>query len=1466
MFQLTMEQNTLPDDLRVSVWRLLLEVPSDLDEDALTASITDCEMDLPPRNQRTIRVDAERTRADVAAFVTPEMNLRIQKILTFYCKEGWRCRFPRKGVHRTAPAAAAAPPVPYKQGLNELLAVFLCLGGAVGALSDGLILALLARFVSVFAPRIYASEDPDATSLQCSLRLFRLLMQYHLPGVSLLLDQYDVAPELYSTPWLLCLMARGNSMATVLPLWDFLIACARRPGPALFHCVALAFLASLHPRLVEVSGGPDSSTDLPMVLTRATFFGPEHVRSVAAQALDYYAETPLSFRRLIAGVCYGSLGDGSRERDSSSGAAAAAGGSGSARDRLAIDEALSIPISSALLSRLDNRLAVKISVAELLVGAGSRLAGSPVATDGCETPHSPGGTSAFCPGFGTDAEEDALAAEVSAAAAAAASGAASARGGVHQPPSAKKPSGGFSSSSSSSSSSSAPSKWRAEPAGFERLLHQRTHLDVPPRYFLLDCRPAPEFEYGGHLPTAFHLDPSLLSDPEALGRLMDGFSGLKGVHFAILGSGNLSQWYHAPQLPPDLAAAAAEAVAAAAAAGAASPTPSPRTSVTVAGGSSGSLTRRPSGAAFIRKRGSSAGSDAHVTGSSGTSGSSGSAAGDSGFDEAAAIRSGLAPISADEEDDYASADATRLFLLYFLQKGFLRVSEVEGGFTALHQHQAHFLSSVLVNHDPALCMVCSGGAAADKYAAAQAAEAASAAGFGAGSAASVSAGASSKARRGTGGAAGTTNGKRSSTTLASGSSSASASGRGVRSAPSGHGHGQDDADEEDDERSARLLGAAGSVFAAAASLLKSPPPGAAGKSSGRDRDRQVSASASSGSLESTVGRSDAAHHVAAGDDDDDDDVEITLFDPGHGSPAGGTAKKQLPPKASSKGAAGAISVAAPTKLESQKLATAAEKPAATAAKREVSPPADGTGPDEAAARVPAPVAAREPQHAHSGAAETPDGLRSRRDTGTGMAAATHTAGSTVTRDLPPGWVHLHPLHRCDLVEEEEELAVDDFGSRTVPALREWVFLEQQLDELERSADLAARSKAAAAAGGGSVTTSKLRGNGTAAGASPSAGADAASAARPRTGSGTASPAASAARRGLGLDGSGDSPRAPACAPADPTARRGSGLASVSASATAAAATKPPSVGSIKGPGIQANASSSVGRTVANASSGNAHASTVRGIVPARGSAPPSPGASAAATLDQLGAPVNFDETLAAGAASAARSAKTAAGIAGRALKSIFGPPPPTTAIPSLPRSSLASAGAHNSGAGSTHAARRIHPDAGTGAGDDDDDEGGLEAMEARAEAMLRQRGLSSGTASARASIASVGVGVGGSGAASLAAPSPGYGTGSSPGLPRSSSSGAGAGAFVLGRTPGFDAYLNARGSVSGPSASGTGTGTGSGSTGGISPGSSDSAAAAARRASMAASVISAGAPLPSPASGARGSAAGRLSAPGGAKV
>jgi hypothetical protein len=552
------------DDLRYSSWSQSLSVnPFDAEYlEKVAAEIESCELSLP--NQRVVIHDAERTRSDQPSFRSPAMQSRIVRLLTAFCKFG----------HGFGSETTSFESVPYRQGLNELLAPFLMLQTSE-PLSDAKIMGLFSRLIALYVPRVFAdTNDSDFTALQSSLRLLSLLLQYHDPKLHQFIEQFDVPPELYATPWFLTLFGRSMSRTDLYHLWDLLIGSAKVPGPVILHAVAVALLMSHRDTILATRSKGIIASDLPIVMSKLNFEGPEHIHKVFAHALEILAQTPMSFRRLIFNVCY-------------------SGGTAALR------------VSHSLLTRLEQRVCVKISVEEVLVGAGTRFA----------VP---------------DHFANTLRSSIK-------------QRNLRSIPVMDTMSQG--SSSESSVNGKSP---------FE-LLNNDENFDVPPRYMILDVRSKSEYEFGGHLPTAFHLDEALLEDPEKLDTLLQTFAGLKGVHLAIMGAGDINQWYHAP-VPPTSLMSDDPAL----------------------------MNDEPLTPTYSNRN--------------------------------EAARVGLDPVSGDENDDYGVGDRCREFVALFLQRGFTYVSEVEGGFTSLHQHQAHFLDKTLSFHDKQYCMVCSGGAAASLYA------------------------------------------------------------------------------------------------------------------------------------------------------------------------------------------------------------------------------------------------------------------------------------------------------------------------------------------------------------------------------------------------------------------------------------------------------------------------------------------------------------------------------------------------------------------------------------------------------------------------------------------------------------------------------------------------------------------------------------------------------------------------------
>jgi Rab-GTPase-TBC domain len=157
---------------RLQKWKLYL-----LSEETSEFPIS-CPLDLP--NQRVIKTDSERTRNKQ---LTKNEKGMLELLLTFYCKQ---------------------EQIYYKQGLNEVLAPFMVF------LREGLSLCRVylyfKNFVKNYLPCMFG--DTEFKALQSQFLLFRLLIRYYDPEVSIFLAANNIEPELYCMPWFMTLLAR----------------------------------------------------------------------------------------------------------------------------------------------------------------------------------------------------------------------------------------------------------------------------------------------------------------------------------------------------------------------------------------------------------------------------------------------------------------------------------------------------------------------------------------------------------------------------------------------------------------------------------------------------------------------------------------------------------------------------------------------------------------------------------------------------------------------------------------------------------------------------------------------------------------------------------------------------------------------------------------------------------------------------------------------------------------------------------------------------------------------------------------------------------------------------------------------------------------------------------------------------------------------------------------------------------
>ncbi|CAH0476828.1 unnamed protein product [Peronospora belbahrii] len=271
----------IPSDLRSQVWKELLGVARS-ERVYLDQSILQVEEDL--RNQRVIRADAARTRSNERRFQQPETVEVIVKLLTYYCK----CRS-----------------IQYKQGMNEVLAPFLLLTEERQGcedrvpLAEGVVFQCFYALIDRFLPHVFV--DKEFRSLQCSFQLFRLLMLYHDPELCHYLDQHDMTPELYVTPWFMTLFARSLPPEFVFYLWDIFLL---QEDPYLLHFVAYALVAANREQIFQAE-----IPMLPQVLSTLTFSSRIDLEQVCASALVVAESTPRSFKRDLYSVCYGGFTD-----------------------------------------------------------------------------------------------------------------------------------------------------------------------------------------------------------------------------------------------------------------------------------------------------------------------------------------------------------------------------------------------------------------------------------------------------------------------------------------------------------------------------------------------------------------------------------------------------------------------------------------------------------------------------------------------------------------------------------------------------------------------------------------------------------------------------------------------------------------------------------------------------------------------------------------------------------------------------------------------------------------------------------------------------------------------------------------------------------------------------------------------------------------------------------------------------
>jgi hypothetical protein len=228
------------------------------------------------------RADVIRTRQDIAKFKRAEVQQEMEKLLRIYCK--------RRSVK-------------YTQGLNELLAPFLDLREDPPPLiplahpyDRNEIFTAFHAFVQKFIPNTLRGHD--LKTLRRSLQLVRIMLRYHYPKISNVLDKAALGPDFYATSWLATLFAGTNALPVVHALWDQLII---HDDPSLIYLLAVAMVAGKEGAILAAEGAEDELMTL--IKDAGTIQDPADVQPLFDQAVRLSVATPRSFRSWGCPVC-----------------------------------------------------------------------------------------------------------------------------------------------------------------------------------------------------------------------------------------------------------------------------------------------------------------------------------------------------------------------------------------------------------------------------------------------------------------------------------------------------------------------------------------------------------------------------------------------------------------------------------------------------------------------------------------------------------------------------------------------------------------------------------------------------------------------------------------------------------------------------------------------------------------------------------------------------------------------------------------------------------------------------------------------------------------------------------------------------------------------------------------------------------------------------------------------------------
>ena len=247
---------------RIIIWQQSLyqnDTPHSIqsDNDILTIPLTH-------KNQHIIKNDCLRTRVREGTIMS-SFQSDLEHLLTYYCEINH---------------------YEYKQGLNEIFGPLLLLKSKHKYLTYSSIFCIGECLINKYIPNIYRGNDFYA--LRLSLRLFILLLKYHVPEVYNVLDKLVITPEMYAISWLITLFSSKCTLNVVYHIWDYLI---RDDDKLTLIYLMVAFLKSKKDLIINTD-----STLEQLLMSNLTILNTNEVDDIMKEVALMKSKTPYSFK------------------------------------------------------------------------------------------------------------------------------------------------------------------------------------------------------------------------------------------------------------------------------------------------------------------------------------------------------------------------------------------------------------------------------------------------------------------------------------------------------------------------------------------------------------------------------------------------------------------------------------------------------------------------------------------------------------------------------------------------------------------------------------------------------------------------------------------------------------------------------------------------------------------------------------------------------------------------------------------------------------------------------------------------------------------------------------------------------------------------------------------------------------------------------------------------------------------